>query len=68
MMEALVGPSESGYGMSLLLSLVAATCAAMVAVVLMMAWREEDVVVVVILGVAFLAFAVVAASFMLASL
>jgi hypothetical protein len=68
MMEALAGPSESGYGMTLLLSLVAGTCAAIVAVVFVMAWREEDLVVSVILGAAFLAFALVAALFLRASL
>jgi hypothetical protein len=67
-MEALVGPSERGYGMTLLLSLVAATCAAMVAVVFMIAWREEDHVVTVMLGAAFLAFALVALVFLRASL
>jgi hypothetical protein len=68
MMEVLVGLSEKGYGMILLLSLVAATCAAMVAVVFMMAWREEDVVVTVMLGAAFLALALVALLFLRASL
>jgi hypothetical protein len=53
---------------SLLLSLVAATCAAMVAVVFVIAWRDEDVVVTIVLGVAFFALAVVALAFMLASL
>jgi hypothetical protein len=68
MMEASVGPSERGYGMTLLLSLVAGTCAAMVAVVFVMAWREEDLVVTVMLGTAFLAFAFVALLFLRASL
>jgi hypothetical protein len=68
MMEALVGPSERRYGMTLLLALVAATCAAMVAVVFVMAWREEDLVVSVMLGAAFLALALVALLFLRASL
>jgi hypothetical protein len=68
MMEMLVGPSERGYGMTLLLSLVAATCAASVAVVFVMAWREEDLVVNVMLGAAFLALALVAILFLRASL
>jgi hypothetical protein len=68
MMKALVGSSERGHGMTLLLSLVAGTCAAMVAVVFVMAWREEDVVVSVMLGAAFLAFALVALLFLRASL
>lgn len=68
MMGALVGPSERGYGMTLLLSLVAATCAAIVAVVFVMAWREEDPVVTVMLGAAFLALALVALLFLRASL
>jgi hypothetical protein len=68
MMEALVGPSERGRGMTLLLALVAATCAAMVAVVFVIAWREEDVVVTAILGAAFLALALVAVLFLRASL
>ncbi len=54
--------------MTLLLSLVAATCAAMVAVVFVMAWREEDLVVNVMLGAAFLALALVAILFLRASL
>ncbi len=54
--------------MSLLLSLVAAACAAMVAVVFVIAWRNQDVPAVVVLGVAFLSLAVVAISFMWASL
>jgi hypothetical protein len=68
MMEALVGPSKRGHGMTLLLSLVAGTCAAMVAVVFVMAWREEDVVVAVMLGAAFLALALVTLLFLRASL
>ena len=68
MMGALTGPSERGYGMTLLLSLVAGTCAAMVAVVFVMAWREEDLVVSLILGAAFLALALVAMLFLRASL
>ncbi len=51
-----------------LLSLVAATCAVMVAWVFVLAWRDEDAVATAVLGVAFLALAVVAISFMLASL
>jgi hypothetical protein len=54
--------------MTLLLSLVAATCAVMVAVVFVMAWREEDLVVSVMLGAAFLALALVALLFLRASL
>jgi hypothetical protein len=68
MIGALVGPSERGHGMTLLLSLVAATCAVMVAVVFVMAWREEDVVVSAMLGAAFLALALVALLFLRASL
>ena len=68
MMGALTGPSERGYGMTLLLSLVAGTCAAMVAVVFVMAWREEDHVVIVMLGATFLALALVAIVFLRASL
>jgi hypothetical protein len=54
--------------MTLLLSLVAGTCAAMVAVVFVIAWREEDLVVSVVLGAAFLALALVALLFLRASL
>jgi hypothetical protein len=54
--------------MTLLLSLVAATCAAVVAVVFVMAWREEDHVVIVMLGAVFLALALVAILFLRASL
>ena len=54
--------------MTLLLSLVAATCAAIVAVVFVMAWREEDHVVIVMLGATFLALALVAIVFLRASL
>ncbi len=54
--------------MSLILSLVAGTCAAMVAVVFVMAWREEDLVVSVMLGAAFLALALVALLFLRTSL
>ena len=54
--------------MTLLLSLVAATCAAMIAWVFVMAWRDEDFVVATVLGVVFFALAVTAISFMLASL
>ncbi len=68
MMGALVGLSGRGYGMTLLLSLVAGTCAAIVAVVFVMAWREEDRVVSVMLGAAFLALALVALLFLRASL
>ena len=42
MMGALAGQSERGHGMTLILSLMAASCAAMVAVGFVMAWREED--------------------------
>ena len=68
MMGALAGPGERGHGMTLLLSLVAATCAAMVAVGFVMAWGEEDLVVTLILGGAFLALALVAMLFLRASL
>jgi hypothetical protein len=68
MMETFVGLSKRGYGMTLLLSLVAGTCTAMVAVVFVMAWREEDLVVAVVLGAAFLALALVALLFLRASL
>jgi hypothetical protein len=68
MMEALVGPSERGHGMTILLSLVAGTCAAVVAVGFVMAWREEDHVVSIMLGIAFLALALVALLFLRASL
>jgi hypothetical protein len=54
--------------MSLALTLVAATCAAIVAVVFVMAWREEDLAVTVMLGLAFLALALVALLFLRASL
>lgn len=60
MMGALVGLSERGYGMTLLLSLVAATCAVVVAVVFVMAWRDEDVLVTVMLGVVLLSLLLVA--------
>ena len=68
MMKVLVGPGERGHGMTLLLALVAATCAAMVAVVFVIAWREEDLVVTIMLGAAFLALALVALLFLRASL
>jgi hypothetical protein len=67
-MGVLVEPSERGYGMTLLLSLVAAACASMVAVVFVMSWREEDVVVNVMLGASFLALALVALLFLRVSL
>jgi cytochrome c oxidase subunit IV len=67
-MGALVGQDDRGYCMSLILSLVAGTCAAMVAVVFVMAWREEDLVVSVMLGAAFLALALVALLFLRTSL
>jgi ABC-type sulfate transport system permease component len=67
MMEALVGASERGYGMTLLVALVAGTCAAVVAVVFVMAWREEDLVVAVMLGAVFLALSLVALVFLRAS-
>jgi hypothetical protein len=59
---------EEGGDVTLLVFLVATTCAAMVAWVSVMAWRDEDVVAAAVLGVAFLALAVTAVSFMLASL
>jgi len=68
MMWALVRTGGRGYDMSLILSLVAGTCAAMVAVVFVMAWREEDLVVSVMLGAAFLALTLVALLFLRASL
>jgi hypothetical protein len=54
--------------MTLLLSLVAGTCATMVAVVFVMAWREEDHMVSLMLGAAFLALSLVAIVFLRASL
>jgi hypothetical protein len=60
MMSALVGLSERGYGMTLLLSLVAANCAVIVAVVFVMAWRDEDVLVTAMLGVVLLSLLLVA--------
>lgn len=54
--------------MSFLLALVAATCAVMVAWVFVMAWRDEDVLVTIVLGVAFLALAIVAIAFLRAAL
>jgi cytochrome c oxidase subunit IV len=59
-MSALVGLSKRGYSMTLLLSLVAATCAVIVAVVFVMAWRDEDVLVTVMLGVVLLSLLLVA--------
>ncbi len=53
--------------MTLLMSLVAATCAAMIAWVFVMAWRDEDLVAAAVLGVVFFALSVTAISFMLAS-
>jgi hypothetical protein len=46
--------------MTLLLSLVAATCAVMVAVVFVMAWRDEDVPLTLISGVVLLSLLIVA--------
>jgi hypothetical protein len=54
--------------MTLILPLVAGTCAAMVAVGFVMAWGEEDLVVTLILGAAFLALALGAMLFLRASL
>jgi hypothetical protein len=45
---------------TLLLSLVAATCAVLVAVVFALAWRDEDVVLTVISGVVLLSLLIVA--------
>ena len=53
--------------MRVLLSLVAATLAVMVAWVFVMSWRDEDVVTTAVLGLVFVALAVMAISFMLAS-
>ena len=53
--------------MALLLSLVAATCAVMVAWVFVMAWRDEDVVTTVVLGIVFVALAIMAIAFMSAT-
>jgi uncharacterized membrane protein len=50
-----------------LLSLVAATLAVMVAWVFVMSWRDEDVVTAAVLGFVFVALAIMAISFMLAS-
>ena len=60
--------SEGEVFVSFLLALVAATCAVMVAWVFVMAWRDEDVLVTIVLGVAFLALAIVAIAFLRASL
>ena len=57
----------SGYGVRVLLSLVAATLAVMVAWVFVMSWRDEDVVTTAVLGFVFVALAIMAISFMLAS-
>jgi hypothetical protein len=46
--------------MTLLLSLVAATCAVLVAVVFVMAWRGEDVLLTVVTGVVLLSLLLVA--------
>lgn len=46
--------------MTLLLALVAATCAVIVAVVFLMAWRDEDVLVAAVLGVVLLTLLIVA--------
>jgi hypothetical protein len=46
--------------MTVLLSLVAATCAVPVAVVFVVAWRDEDVMVAVISGVVLLSLFIVA--------
>ncbi len=56
-----------GYSLRVLLSLVAATLAVMVAWVFVMSWRDEDVVTTAVLGFVFVALAIMAISFMLAS-
>ncbi len=53
--------------MTLLMSLVVATCAAMIAWVFVTAWRDEYLVAAAVLGVVFFALSVTAISFMLAS-
>ncbi len=59
---------ERGYGMTLPLALVTATCAVMVAVGFVIAWREEALVFTVIMGALFLAFALAAILLLRASL
>jgi hypothetical protein len=67
MMGAFAGQSERGHGITLILSLMAASCAAMGAVGFVTAWREEDLVVTLMLGAAFLALVLVALVFVRAS-
>jgi hypothetical protein len=51
---------KGGGGVTLLLSLVSATCAVLVAVVFALAWRDEDVLLTVISGVVLFSLLIVA--------